>query len=289
VQGLYSLLGAVSGKCKIIKDFDALTRGELTINADDILIAAKTSNYWNQYLSDLRGIITMDGSPTAHPMLIGRERNLAVICGVHSLVEKLEPLDGLDITMDGLTKSVYKGIKPLRTATREEFEEMFAVQKPAKQLADTESVELLKAYAGRLVTVAGQNFVRTPNSPITPVWAEMQMKALNSKIALINQAREDKLEETQFTKQTKYHEGYVIQEFWSEAKSLTSFDGMTLSEVKKYHGLVQNWQREYMEACKGFLDRPDLVHWKGYTYAYPQLYGALDNAWVCEAYLRSRS
>ena len=47
VQGLYSLLGAVHGKCKIIKDFDALTRGELKIGADDILVAAKTSNYWN--------------------------------------------------------------------------------------------------------------------------------------------------------------------------------------------------------------------------------------------------
>jgi len=31
----------------------------------------------------------------------------------------------MDITMDGLTKGVYKGIKPLRTATREEFMKLF--------------------------------------------------------------------------------------------------------------------------------------------------------------------
>jgi hypothetical protein len=66
----------------------------------------------------------------------------------------------------------------------------------------------------------------------------MQMAALNNNISLLNQARQDKLEETQFTKATKYHEGYVVQEFSSEAKSLTAFDGMTLFEVKKYHSLV---------------------------------------------------
>jgi phosphohistidine swiveling domain-containing protein len=55
-------------------------------------------------------------------MLIGRERNLAVICGVPKLIEKLTPLDGKMITMDGLTKWVYKGEKKLRTATRDEFE-----------------------------------------------------------------------------------------------------------------------------------------------------------------------
>ena len=134
VQGLYSLLGATTGTCRVVKDFEALTRGEISIGPNDILVAAKTSNYWNQYLTDLKGIITMDGSPTAHPMLIGRERNLVVICGVAGVVEKLEALDGMEITMDGLTKGVYKGAKPLRTATREEFLGRFEVQQPVVPL-----------------------------------------------------------------------------------------------------------------------------------------------------------
>ena len=141
----------------------------------------------------------MDGSPTAHPMLIGRERNLAVICGVAGVVEKLSPLDGMDITMDGLTKAVYKGIKPLRTATREEFDRMFEVQQPATASTDKQSIELLKAYAGRLVVITGQNYVRTPNSPITPVWAQMHINALHGKIGLLNQARTDKIDESLFT------------------------------------------------------------------------------------------
>jgi phosphohistidine swiveling domain-containing protein len=78
----------------VIEDFDKLSKGEIEIHEDDILITAKTSNYWNQYLTNLKGIVTMDGSPTAHPMLIGRERNLPVICGVAGLVEAMRPYNG---------------------------------------------------------------------------------------------------------------------------------------------------------------------------------------------------
>ena len=120
-----TLLGAVTGRCKFIKDFEALVRGEITIEREDILVTAKTSNYWNQYLTNLKGIVTMDGSPTAHPMLIGRERHLPVICGVPGLMERMAHLDGCPITMDGLTKWVYKGEKKLKKASHEEFLKQF--------------------------------------------------------------------------------------------------------------------------------------------------------------------
>jgi len=63
----------------------------------------------------------MDGSPTAHPMLIGRERNLPVICGVAGLVETMKPLDGQQITMDGLSKWIYQGERKLKVASHKEF------------------------------------------------------------------------------------------------------------------------------------------------------------------------
>ena len=71
---------------------------KVAIEPDDIIFTAKTANYCkivmlsrlaalsvanpktimiagNQYLTNLRGIVTMEGSATAHPMLIGRERD----------------------------------------------------------------------------------------------------------------------------------------------------------------------------------------------------------------------
>jgi phosphohistidine swiveling domain-containing protein len=50
-------------------------------------------------------------------MLIGRERNLPVICGVQGLVETMKPLDGQIITMDGLTKFIYQGKRELKAAS----------------------------------------------------------------------------------------------------------------------------------------------------------------------------
>lgn len=122
VKGSYSLLGAVVGRVKVVTDFEKLVSGEVSIDADDILVTIKvqaayslhslhsltrslhctalsctalyctqTSNYWNQYLTSLKAIVTMDGSPTAHPMLIGRERHLPVICGVRELIRRLLP------------------------------------------------------------------------------------------------------------------------------------------------------------------------------------------------------
>lgn len=41
VRSSYSLLGAVSGRVKVITEFDALVRGEVTIEAEDILVTAK--------------------------------------------------------------------------------------------------------------------------------------------------------------------------------------------------------------------------------------------------------
>jgi phosphoenolpyruvate synthase/pyruvate phosphate dikinase len=54
VKASYSLIGAVTGKCKIIYNFEDLVEGKVHIELDDILVSAKTSNYWNQYLTSLK-------------------------------------------------------------------------------------------------------------------------------------------------------------------------------------------------------------------------------------------
>ena len=88
----------------------------------------------------------MEGSATAHPMLIGRERHLpgmcarmcapsvvvsirnaqllslsSVICGVPGLMSIMKRFDGQTVTMDGLTKKIYLGDQALRAAKQEEI------------------------------------------------------------------------------------------------------------------------------------------------------------------------
>ena len=235
MQGQYSLLGAISGTCNVITDFDALVRGEIKISPDDILVTAKTSNYWNQYLTNLKGIVTMDGSPTAHPMLIGRERHLPVICGVPRLIEMLQPLHGKTITMDGLSKWIYKGNKKLRTATREEFQAQFLVQQPGGIKKDEGVADFLKQYAGRLIEHDGIKYVRNPNTPITPVWAELRQKLYKRRIQLVNKARDVPIEADPFDNTYTYKDGYVADKLVPVSVTMKAFLGMSLDEIKKYH------------------------------------------------------
>ena len=51
----------------------------------------------------------MEGSPTAHPMLIGRERNMPCVIGCPNVIERLRFYDGEWVTLDGLGKKVYLG------------------------------------------------------------------------------------------------------------------------------------------------------------------------------------
>ena len=124
VRGQYSLLGSVTGKLKVLLDFEQLATGQESIQPDDILLTSKTSNVFNSYLTNLRGIVTFEGSATAHPMLIGRERGLPVVCGVPAasaaMLARLASWNGSTVTLDGLTRCLYAGALPQRPLLPEE-------------------------------------------------------------------------------------------------------------------------------------------------------------------------
>ena len=143
LTGKYSLIGAVHGKVNIIDRFEDLVKGKVSINQDDIVCAVKTSNYWNQFLKHLKGIITVEGSPTAHPMLVGRERHLPCVIGCIDALNRLRPYNKEWVTLDGLTKCVYVGKKPLIKASKEKLDSLFALVKDLPLQPDEESRKFL--------------------------------------------------------------------------------------------------------------------------------------------------
>ena len=56
----------------------------------------------------------MEGSPTSHPMLIGRERSIPVVIGCPDAIDRLAPFDGAHCTLDGLAKCLYRGEMELK-------------------------------------------------------------------------------------------------------------------------------------------------------------------------------
>ena len=226
LTGAYALPGAVTGRCKgtdrhfvakvefgllvvlpncvaplnrpasvfqppVIERFEDLVEGSVCIEADDIIFTAKTANYWNQYLTDLRAVCTQDGGPTAHPMLIGRERGLPVVCGVPDMMARIAPYDGREVTIDGLRRKVYLGRQPLRQATEDDLEGLFRPQQETPLPDDAETLNFPLAW-GRVKAVDdGTYYVFNPNWEMSPAWRRLTHAGYPRRFAIINACRDD--------------------------------------------------------------------------------------------------
>jgi phosphohistidine swiveling domain-containing protein len=292
VKSSYSLIGAVTGRCKIIYNFEDLVEGKVSIEPDDILVTAKTSNYWNQYLTSLRGIVTVDGSPTAHPMLIGRERNLTVLCGIPDLLERCQFLNGKIITIDGLTKWLYNGEIKLIKASNEEMQNQFVTQKIIDLKGEEETVKFLNNY-DRLITVnegdSKHLYVRNPNTKLSPAWIKIYGNIYKARFPLVNSCRTTKLASDPLSNIIKTIDGYNADLLVSSKQTISVFEGMTLEDCQAYHDAVDAKAKEYLSACDAFRKNPSSANWKNYIKTYAPLYASLWLSYFWRTYLKKIS
>ena len=288
VKASYSLLGAVTGKCKVITNFEDLVEGRIVINSEDIIVTAKTGNYWNQYLTSLKGIVTVDGSPTAHPMLIGRERNLVVLCGIPDLMEKCKNLDGKTITIDGLTKWLYSGELNLVNASKENLESQFTVQKVFRNKSKEETIKFLDQY-GRITVENDQIWVRNPNTKLSPAWAKIYSGIYKYRYEFVNSCRTVKLDKDPLCNENKIIDGFNTDLFVEDTVTNQIFERMTLDDAQRYHDLVDLQSQNYLKACKNFEFNPTVANWKSYQEAYKPIYCALWLSFFWRNYLKKLS
>ena len=175
------------GRVKVVRDFALLASGSVRIQADDIVCAVKTSNYWNQYLGELAAIVTVEGSPTSHPMLIGRERHIPVVIGCPDAPERLAPWDGQLCTLDGLAKALYRGAKPLVAATQEALMEGFKPVEREEPEHEAEVLALLQSMRRVVQDEAGVWYVCEPNHVVSPLCRDLHLQAQPSGELLLAQ------------------------------------------------------------------------------------------------------
>ena len=292
VKSSYSLIGAVTGRCKIIHNFEDLVQGKVTIEPDDILITAKTSNYWNQYLTSLRGIVTVDGSPTAHPMLIGRERNLTVLCGIPDLMERTQYLNGKIITIDGLTKWLYNSEIKLIKASCEEMKNQYVTQKIVDIKGDEETISFLNNYE-RLITVNEENceklYVKNPNTKLSPAWIKIYSNIYQTRFVLVNSCRTKKLEKDPLSNIYKIIDGFNVDLLVPSKQTISVFEDMSLLDCQTYHNKVDSSAKDYLSACEAFQKNPSRENWKNYIKAYAPLYASLWLSYFWRGYLKKVS
>ena len=296
VRGQYSLLGASYGRLKVIRDFEALAAGEYTIEADDIVVTAKTSNYWNQYLTSLKGIVTVEGSPTAHPMLIGRERNLCVICGCPAdSLDRLEALQGEWVTIDGLTKRVMLGRLPLHAAQQDEFQSSFEKVKVEKLMPSDDHLKMLQQLK-RVLNVEGKWHIFHPNAYISPPWRQLLFQQANAALAQVKEIRVTTGEFLNFYQDQmptfaaheasgKIYHAYENAQSW-DAWPYCLFNNMTLDECRQLRDLWAQVAARYLRACDALEKETTANAWKQYTETFVEMYGILHGHFALREYVR---
>ncbi len=108
-KGHFSVAGVASGRLVFVESLDQLEKGEIILDSQDIVLAYVTTNVWSQYLGNIRGLITREGSPSSHPILLSREKHIPCVIGVVDLFEQLITRSGQIVTIDGFNKCIYLG------------------------------------------------------------------------------------------------------------------------------------------------------------------------------------
>jgi phosphohistidine swiveling domain-containing protein len=185
VSGRYSLPGAVVGRINCVT-FESLANGTAAIGEGDIVVAVKTGNAWTPFLKTLRGLVTEEGSPTSHPMLIGRERGLVVLVGVPAAVETLGRYHGELVTLDGLKKRVYIGEQTLKSACAAELQRRFAPPPPPVLQTNEESRTFLRNFSRGFLDEDGSTFwCALAEHPSSPFWADLHAASLQERLPIL--------------------------------------------------------------------------------------------------------
>lgn len=113
VSALFAISGVFSGRFVYVENLEDLISRKVILNRFDVLLTRVITNSWSQYLHQVGAIVTKDGSPMAHAMILSRERSIPCLVGLREEdFQKLISYSGV-ITVDGVRHAIYKGVKKI--------------------------------------------------------------------------------------------------------------------------------------------------------------------------------
>jgi pyruvate, water dikinase len=104
LEGLAASPGIASGKVKIVRTMEDLSK----VQNGEILVTEMTNPDMVVTMQKSSAIITNEGGLTAHAAIVSREMGIPCIVGTETATETL--IDGQEITIDGYSGKVYRGI-----------------------------------------------------------------------------------------------------------------------------------------------------------------------------------
>ena len=250
-EGKYSIYGVTSGRVKIIKSFSELESKTLSIEPDDIVVAHRTENQWSQFFTKFKGIISMEGNPTAHPMLVAREHGVSCVIGVKDAVERLMPYNGEMVTLDGFRKKIYRGIVPVKEVCLSQIKEMFETVKP-EILPDTkELVEEAQKKNKMFVDDAGDVWFVKPDTVLSGALLDLQLASFPIRQEILN-ATGVTPQITISGKQKTIGKKVYERLLGSLQEQLDNLKNLKLEHLKRYFEEEKKKEEEYLAICENF-------------------------------------
>lgn len=295
LKGKYSLLGASHGKIKVIERFEDLVEGKKVIEKDDIVVSTKTGNYWNQFLVEFKGLITSEGSPTAHPMLIGRERKKVCVIGCPNSVELMKPFEGRWVTLDGINKRVILGKIPLVEANQKLLQQQFQIMTKEQFQKSEDSLKFLKDF-GRIKKDHStknndeNNWIANPNYELSQLLREIVVKSYGRRVELFRKIV-GKDAKDPFGKDYKIIDNFVCEKYKPLSAYALSFKGFSIDQATKYHQLYQSSMEEFDVSTLLFAntskdDPKKLVEiWRKVVFAFENLYAMMLTSFFFRSYI----
>lgn len=284
LMGKHSILGVATGKVKIVNNFKELESGKVIIEKDDILVTHRSTNYYTPYIRNLKGIVTIEGTPTSHPILISRERGIPCIIGVRDAIEKLRPYEGQYITIDGEKKEIYLGKLDEKELQEVDFENDYQIV-PIMQDTEEKHIvdDLLKRK--RLIVRDGEYWLLNPKGKLSMPLLEIQEKAHALRVKHINDARNHFKINYSFKTRIINNKVYA---YWDPLPIQNIlYKGMDINEcenfLKGYQASVLNYEQKTMK----LFDHP--LSWDDYMDAASSMYGYMLESYVYKKYLNEQT
>ncbi len=253
-RGNFSVPGVATGRVVFIPDWESLASGRVRLHRGDIAVAFVTTNTWSQYLGNIEGIITCEGSPSSHSILLSREKGIPCVIGMpEEIFKTLLSLNGKEVTIDGHNQKVYEGVLPTKNAEISDLMHRFdpVEIKPSFTLA-----EMLPSWIHNKMVLEreGQYWRKTPTFPIKGFQAEINLR----RFAYIGEI----IEKPDVKIEGRFIEGYVCFPLKDYDGQISFFEGMSLPLAKNFHQRQRKCMKDYMDLSSRFEWESDF--WEKY-------------------------
>lgn len=253
-KGRYSVPGVASGKVKYIPAWQDLADGRIVIEPDDIVVTNVSTNYWSQYMTNFKGMITLEGGPTSHPILLCRERKVPCVIALEKEpFEKLKELDGQYVTIDGINQNIYEGKIKFKASTPEDFSSLFEipVEEPFQLVHE---LQLFDKCIPEMRNGEEILWHTKPSHPLDKILQGINLIALSKNAALLG------LEPG--AHEAKIIDNYAAEKYRSAEQKFHEFSKMDLKATENFLIKEEEACNQYLELCKDFT--LTVENWKKY-------------------------